>query len=88
MFHYTDLLFMYFRCSAGVGIGPLSKSVLMKSTCRNTMSQSWYIGNAILKARKEHVCPVKTLVQEANGKLLFNGKVISYYVVSSCFLLF
>lgn len=40
-----------------------------------TLSRSWRLGNAVLRARLNKASPVDSILQHENGKLLTTGKV-------------
>ena len=63
-------------CSAAFALPPMRGDFLKKAGIRNTISQAWRLGEAVLAARKAKRDPIETIVSRENGRLLFRGKVV------------
>lgn len=62
-------------CIAGFCPKPLTKSEVLSTTCLFTLSHSWYIGNAVMTARKNNTCPTSAILATTNGVILCQGRV-------------
>ncbi|KAI5290970.1 hypothetical protein KEM54_006839 [Ascosphaera aggregata] len=61
---------------AAASATPLTCDVIRRYSIPNTVSQSWYIGRAIHRARRTKVNIVKAIFDTSPGQLLYSGKVI------------
>ena len=41
-----------------------------------SLSRTWHLGKAVLRARDDKESPVDSILQHENGKLLITGKVV------------
>ncbi|UKZ83174.1 hypothetical protein TrVFT333_010979 [Trichoderma virens FT-333] len=55
---------------------PLSGSIVKQYGIPNTLSQTWYLGRAIHKARRSKTSYIDAIFAESAGKLLFSGKIV------------
>ena len=65
----------FLRCMAGLSFIFDWKDVREKFVL-NSLSRTWRLGNAVLRARHNKVSPVDSILQHENGKLLITGKVV------------
>ncbi|KAL1984915.1 hypothetical protein VTN96DRAFT_8574 [Rasamsonia emersonii] len=61
---------------AAAAATPLTGDVIRKYAIPNTVSQAWYIGRAIHKARKSKTNIIKAIFDTTPGRLLYTGKII------------
>jgi len=64
----------FLRCMAGLSFIVGWKDVKEKFIL-NSISRTWRLGNAVLRARHK-ASPVDSILQHENGKLLITGKVV------------
>ncbi|RAK95968.1 hydantoinase/oxoprolinase [Aspergillus ibericus CBS 121593] len=62
--------------STAVAAVPLTCDVVKKYCIPNTVSQAWYLGRAIHRARRSKTDVVKAIFETTPGKLLYSGKII------------
>ncbi|KAF3764075.1 putative hydantoinase/oxoprolinase [Cryphonectria parasitica EP155] len=55
---------------------PLSADIIKSLAVPNTMSQAWYLGQAVHRARRSKISYVDAILATTTGKLLFTGKII------------
>ena len=63
------------RCMAGLSFIVCWKDVKEKFIL-NSLSRTWRLGKAVLRARHNKESPVDSILQHENGKLLITGKVV------------
>ena len=62
-------------CMAGFCPKPLTKSEVLSTTCLFTLSHAWYIGNAVMIARRNCTCPTSAIIATAKGKIICQGRI-------------
>ncbi|PWY96126.1 hydantoinase/oxoprolinase [Aspergillus sclerotioniger CBS 115572] len=62
--------------STAVAAVPLTCDIVKKYCIPNTVSQAWYLGRAIHRARRSKTDVVKAIFETTPGKLLYSGKII------------
>ncbi len=63
-------------CTASFALPPITGRQLKSQGVKNTVSQSWRLGEAVMQARAEKRDPVGAILAHEHGKLLFRGKVV------------
>ncbi|CAL5868552.1 uncharacterized protein PFLUO_LOCUS2779 [Penicillium psychrofluorescens] len=59
-----------------VACTPLTGEAIKRYAIPNTVSQSWYIGRAVHKARRSKTNLIKAIFDTSPGRLLYSGKII------------
>ncbi|PYI09726.1 hydantoinase/oxoprolinase [Aspergillus sclerotiicarbonarius CBS 121057] len=62
--------------STAVAAVPLTCDIVKKYCIPNTVSQAWYLGRAIHRARRSKTDVVKAIFETTPGKLLYSGKIV------------
>jgi len=62
-------------CTASFALPPMTGTQIKRFGIRNTVSQAWRLGHAVLGARAEKRDPVGEILRQEGGKLLFQGKI-------------
>eukprot|EP00164_Ancoracysta_twista_P002639 GFYU01003512.1.p1 GENE.GFYU01003512.1~~GFYU01003512.1.p1 ORF type:complete len:988 (+),score=307.90 GFYU01003512.1:88-3051(+) len=62
-------------CMGALTLSPMSGTEMQEMTVKYTLSQAWYIGRAVSRAQLHKVDPVKAVLEQENGKMLFVGKI-------------
>ena len=62
-------------CSGGFVMSSFNREDIQSKTIHLSYSRAWYIGNAVINARKEGIAPVDAIVKETGGKHLISGKI-------------
>ncbi|GLA02093.1 hypothetical protein AnigIFM60653_001389 [Aspergillus niger] len=77
--------------STAVAAVPLTFDIVKKYCIPNTVSQAWYLGRAIHRARRSKTDIIKAIFETTPGKLLYSGKIIDVkrdvsrgYTVGQC----
>ncbi|GKZ85104.1 hypothetical protein AnigIFM56816_010868 [Aspergillus niger] len=77
--------------STAVAAVPLTFDIVKKYCVPNTVSQAWYLGRAIHRARRSKTDIIKAIFETTPGKLLYSGKIIDVkrdvsrgYTVGQC----
>ncbi|GAT19449.1 hydantoinase/oxoprolinase [Aspergillus luchuensis] len=77
--------------STAVAAVPLTFDIVKKYCIPNTVSQAWYLGRAIHRARRSKTDIIKAIFETTLGKLLYSGKIIDVkrdvsrgYTVGQC----
>ena len=66
----------FLRCLSGLSFIFDWKDVTEEKFILYSLSRTWRLGNAVLRARRDKVSPVERILQQENGKLLITGKVV------------
>lgn len=61
--------------AAGLSVAPVKSGDVMTSTVIRSFSRVWRIGECILQARRNKLCPLSALVAAESGKVLLIGKI-------------
>ncbi|GKZ32180.1 hypothetical protein AbraIFM66950_001360 [Aspergillus brasiliensis] len=77
--------------STAVAAVPLTFDIVKKYCIPNTVSQAWYLGRAIHRARRSKTDIIEAIFETTPGKLLYSGKIIDVkrdvsrgYTVGQC----
>lgn len=62
-------------CSAGFALAPITGLEVKHHGVHHTISQAWRLGKQISDARANKEDPIRALLAENNGRLLFKGKI-------------
>lgn len=63
-------------CTAGFALPPLTGRQVRAWGVRYTVSQAWYLGQRVMRARAEQHDPVAAILTQACGKRLFGGRIV------------
>ena len=63
-------------CTAGYAGPPLTGKQVKEFGVRNTVSQAWRLGRAVIEARAEKADPVQAVLDREGGVMLFRGKIV------------
>lgn len=63
-------------CTAGMALPPITGKQINAWGVKYTISQSWRLGEAVIRARAEKRDSVAAILKHEHGKLLFRGKVV------------